>query len=144
MRYTTIISILVLAIAGCKDKEAAGQVFHLGPHAVYNKCMNRWAVLIDSTGPTCMGDHHQVTFFGRNFRCSINTSYIIGRRDNEEDSTSSASLGDEIQFADSATAMRTFYAHRDRLQREAEEQQRLERAYQATADSLFKCQHGYQ
>lgn len=100
------------------------------PRAVHNTCIDMWAVKTEDENHDGWSNHPD-QYWGKYF-ISDDARRNYNYPDNG-DSVEYAKLGDELQFKDSATAMKTYHDFVYRRDRPKQ-----------IADSIFKCKHTYQ
>lgn len=108
------------------------------PYVVYRKCEPAYAVRADKFGEGYYDERRDVTdyycYFGK--RCSTwpeSPGWPL-------DSSESAEIGNEYQFKDSITAIRSYLSFRNR--RDSIETVRVRKKF--VADSIYKCNHSYE
>lgn len=108
------------------------------PRVVYNKCTKKYAVAVSSTlyfGPKMFYEHsHEPEWIIQA------DSVFYGKRLVYYYDYGFTELGWELQFNDSASAMKTYKAYTD----ERDMMNTKDLAAMREQDSTFKCQHTYQ
>lgn len=140
MKYLLIISLFLFS---CKyfNKQAVHKTKY--PQIVHNKCTNKWAILVDTSviGNLYIGKVNSYQSAFRSIYFVDTTIISIG------DTIINATLGDEIQFDDSTSAVAVWDAHVER-EKVRQERRRIEdsmyKMKKRADDSLWKCQHEYE